>query len=243
MVTSPVPITTAVREAELVPVTSGLVYNVDAGNVSSYAGNGSLWVDLAGNYNTTLVGGTSFDAGIVPGGTIDFDGAASGATAGLLYDNITAGSIEMWVRPTSLPATGAAIYQYPTLFNKGDVFAGMSIKDDYTVLIYAYGPSYQTVTSTGTAALNQWTSITYTWDATGSDIYINGALDIHGSASWDDINYTSAWQGDTARIGHNFQNGTDNFAGQIPIVRGYNRVLTSGEVSTNFEALRTRFGI
>ena len=37
--------------------------------------------------------------------------------------------------------------------------------------------------------------------------------------------------------------GSGYFAGEIPIVKIYNRVLTAAEVEQNFNALRGRFGI
>jgi hypothetical protein len=53
--------------------TTGLVLNLDPGNVISYAGSGNNWADLSGNgYNGTLTNGPTFSSS--NGGNIVFDG-------------------------------------------------------------------------------------------------------------------------------------------------------------------------
>ena len=54
-------------------VTSGLVLNLDANNVSSYSGTGTTWTDLSGqNNNGTLINGVGYSS--VNGGALVFDG-------------------------------------------------------------------------------------------------------------------------------------------------------------------------
>ena len=54
-------------------VQSGLVLNLDAGNLESYSGSGTAWTDLSGQGNDgTLVNGPTFSSD--NGGSIVFDG-------------------------------------------------------------------------------------------------------------------------------------------------------------------------
>ena len=48
---------------------------------------------------------------------------------------------------------------------------------------------------------------------------------------------------DGARVGNKLSNSTENFDGNIALVRAYNRVLTAAEVLQNFNAQKSRFGL
>jgi hypothetical protein len=85
-------------------VTNGLVLNLDAGNPSSYNGNGNTWTDLSGSGNNgTLVGGVTYNSSNQ--GSLVFNGNSSGTTDS--YVNLPAttdfafGSgdftVEMWI--------------------------------------------------------------------------------------------------------------------------------------------------
>jgi hypothetical protein len=80
-------------------VSSNLILNLDAGNVSSYPGTGSTWFDLSPSGNNVNLGGTSFDP--ANGGSIYFNGAATGSTV----SNISFTSdmtIGIWVKLTAI---------------------------------------------------------------------------------------------------------------------------------------------
>ena len=54
-------------------VTSGLVLELDAGNIKSYQSGSTTWFDKSGNaYNGTLINGPTFNTGSL--GNIVFDG-------------------------------------------------------------------------------------------------------------------------------------------------------------------------
>ena len=55
------------------PVTAGLVLNLDAGNVLSYPGTGTVWRDISGQLNNgILVDGPTFNS--ANGGILVFTG-------------------------------------------------------------------------------------------------------------------------------------------------------------------------
>ena len=97
----------------------------------------------------------------------------------------------------------------------------------------------KTQISTGSVNDNTWRQVVVTWDGTAGVVYLNGssrgALTVGGAAFQD----TSTWTIGSAG------NGAAGFAfeGSIGPIRIYNRSLTAGEVTTNFNYDRTRFGI
>jgi len=70
-------------------VQSGLVLNLDAGNIESYSGNGTTWYDLSGNGNhMTLTGSPSYLNN--NGGVLSFNGSNQyGELSGLNYSSTT----------------------------------------------------------------------------------------------------------------------------------------------------------
>ena len=72
-------------------VRNGLVLNLDAGNLSSYSGSGTIWTDVSGKGNTgTLANGPTYNS--ANGGYIIFDGSndyvLANNTSSNLYWNI-----------------------------------------------------------------------------------------------------------------------------------------------------------
>jgi hypothetical protein len=94
-------------------VTSGLVLELDAGNIKSYPTTGTTWFDKSGNArNGTLTNGPTFNTGSL--GSIVFDGVddyvSLGTFNGLGSTNRT---ISVWFRITSLPASVGRIITFP----------------------------------------------------------------------------------------------------------------------------------
>jgi hypothetical protein len=125
---------------------------------------------------------------------------------------------------------------------------GCVVSDQYgTVLNYKLGYEGNTtmaggfydggwrLTPTISTTLNVWHHIVYTYDGSSLTIYKNGLL---GGTNL----YTGSpnTNGLSLRIGRRWDN-PDYFAGDIPIVRIYNRALTVDEITNNFNELKTRF--
>ncbi len=71
----------------------------------------------------------------------------------------------------------------------------------------------------------------------GGKAYYNGALETSAAATLTALDWSSVW-----RIGQR-GNGTWYYQGEIPTIKVYNKELTAEEVSRNFNAIRSRFGI
>ena len=74
-------------------------------------------------------------------------------------------------------------------------------------------------------------------EGTETRLYLNGVLKKTGSSS-STIGSTSA----TFRVGAN-TSGTEDFLGDIFVVKAYSRALTAAEVKQNFNHYKTRFSI
>ena len=100
------------------------------------------------------------------------------------------------------------------------------------------GPSFDTYTSTGSTTVNEWVQVVAVWTSTGYYTYINGIN------SGYDLTKTFLVQQytDPLEIGV-FTGDSSHYKGDISIFRLYNRVLTSDEVLSNFNAQKDRFGL
>lgn len=85
---------------------------------------------------------------------------------------------------------------------------------------------------------NIWYCITTTYDNGNPKIYINGQLDSFSTQIL--TNATSYFGNDIGKLGGN---NSQNFNGNISDVRIYNRALTATEISTIYNATRSRYGL
>jgi hypothetical protein len=212
-------------------VTDGLVLNLDAGFTPSYPTTGSTWYDLSGNaYNGTLINNPAFTS--ANSGLIVWDGADdycdTGKTATQLgfYDaNYT---MEAWVYPTSLTNDRTMFGTDGTGFREGLhlVFRGGTI----------YQGHYASDFSAGTVTVNNWYQIVYTYNAS------NGACQIFKNNVSQGTGTISSFIGTTNILIARWT-GTYNFQGNGGIYRIYNRVLSSSEISQNYNSTKSRFGL
>jgi hypothetical protein len=99
------------------------------------------------------------------------------------------------------------------------------------------------VSSDGTVLINRWNFAAIVVNRTGNQVsfYINGNFD-----STKAINVIGNSNSNEMLIGGAYADsysGTRMFKGRIASVCHYNRLLTAAEVSQNYEATKTRFGL
>lgn len=241
-------------------VTDGLVLYLDAANPKSYPGSGTTWFDLTNNGNNGTISSGEFVSGEF-GGYLRNSGNASNffyisiahsTTLNSAFTVTTGGwTIEeiIWTNSVTYPeadagsvASDAAYGVGATGFdwNHGTVNtyfrfgqssnSGGSYEDDVSILNI---PSQYT-------SLNAWRVRTMVWNrgANTNYLYINGAL--IGTASTPNTAGTAVYDGGGIIFGTLY--GWKHF-GRRGAIKIYNRVLESSEVSQNYNALRTRFGI
>ena len=224
-------------------VTNGLVLNLDASNTASYLGTGTTWTNLVtGNAVTsfTINGNVTYNA--ANGGVLRFADGGLASTSNSL-GRFTKYSIETWVK---IAGTSGS---YPCLFtesvNQGTGGANMILGYNTgfgTANQYSSGFNSSSwnvyTTTTNTSDANNWVQIVATYDGNICSIYKNGVFVGSGSIGSSGIN--------SANLGYNIGKRWDqsNYVyGDYSVVRLYNRDLSSSEVSANFDALKSRFGL
>jgi hypothetical protein len=231
-----------------------LLLSLDAGLTASYPGTGTTWFDLTnrGN-NVTLVNGVAYTGS--NSGSFVFDGSNDYVN---LTTNIQAGytqaSFEYIVRPSNLP-TGNNYYQlyiqetstWMALYNySGFTFFGIDLNNGNGW--FDNNGGFNTgARTTSTLSANTFYHVVYSWNGSTVSTYLNGNLESTVStlqATNGRQNVTILGQGTTPRnIGSRSNGGSNNFPGQIPLVKFYGVALDSTAVLNNYNSLKTRFNL
>jgi hypothetical protein len=229
-------VTTAFDEFTGAPVVdTSLQLWLDSGQTISYPGTGSTWTDLSGQSNTGTLNNTPTFSPTVGGGTFLFNGTNQTATTVSLnlQQDFT---LEAWVNQNVL--NGFAIFGQGTL---GVNNSGLHIwyVADTTIRfgMYANDTDFTVSTSTGV-----WYHMIFTYNNSSpytKGFYLNGVA-IAASTVTSPGAYTGSG---TFRLGATYSTGGNYGNGYFQGVKMYNRILTADEVTTNFNALRGRFGI
>jgi hypothetical protein len=227
-------------------ITNGLILNLDASNSASYPGTGTTWTDLSPNGNNgTLTNGVGYTS--ANGGALTFDGVNDYINMGnnTAY-NLTNISVSTWVRlTTGTPDYSPIISRYSSI--GGTNFQGWFIYyDKPSSKFYVDGResslSYLSLGSNNTYSLNNWYNVMWTKSGSSWSLYINGVLDRTLTLG----NGTTAFLFNNMQIGGSIGWGPgDKYYGKqdIPTVNMYNRALSQGEVTQNYNTLKTRFGL
>lgn len=214
-------------------VREGLVLNLDAGEPSSYPGSGTTWTDLSGNgKNATLTNGPTYNSS--NGGSIVFDGT----------DDIATVSGDGVVNLSSTLTATVWVYY---VSGNGRIFQKDGPPYTRCWEIGGYGGTFRMEMwhSNGTGTIgygnaltvNGWTHLALTFDGTNITMYQN-------SVPVSTVNFPGDIRTDvnTPIILGGYWSG-EYLNGRISNAQLYNRALTSGEISKNFNALRGRFGV
>ena len=225
-------------------VTDGLVYAMDAGSGRSYDGTTSL-NDLVGSNTGTLTNGVTYQS--INGGVFDFDGVDDYITVGGI-STITSNLITVctWVKRDADGWNGA-------LFGFGT--AASSTQDIYFwggdgSRQFGYntwnGDSWGFTGSTATGEImdGEWhylTAVLNRSTITSSLIYVDGV-----SKSLSQVRGTTQTRTPSTNfgIGLNGWNGGDQLLnGNLSNTLIYNKQLTQAEVTQNYNAQKSRFGL
>ena len=230
-------------------VDDGLIYAIDAGSERSYSGSGTAVTAITGVGDGTLTNGVGFNS--ANGGSWAFDGADDYITFGnnflvpgiSQYDTITNFTIDVWVNWDTFAAgtndeiiswwkTGGSTYLdgfLGTTRAGGGTAANPVIRfgDGWTNT----GVSFSSATDTG-----KWFNIVAIKTSNNAYVYVNGVLRAtKGSAlSWGFNDYPA--------VGRH-PNGAEHFDGNIANMKLYNTALTAAQVTQNYNAQKSRFGL
>ena len=211
--------------------TVGLILYLDAGNPTSYPGSGTTWYDLSGTGNDAVAYGTPT---YVPtnGGGFNFDSNFDYFdTAPNLRESYTSTGLTAaaWVRADSFPFVEGIIERNSWSYNDGwALYVHFYSKVNGPRFAYPDGGS--PTLSTGTPYY-----LAFTINTAGTSVlYVNGVQA-----------ETRSGQGVPTASSFSPTIGKGDYAwpGDIYQVHIYNRDLTSGEMLSNFNATKSRYGL
>jgi len=217
-------------------VTTGLVLSLDAGNPASYPGSGPTWTDTVSSIAFTLNNGPAYSSN--NGGYLEFVPASSQwADSVTSLSNLSTWTVEAWHY-----WTGVTTGSNPCVVT--ETYMGGAI--NYTLGYPNGAPNFQagfwnggwqTTPSGYTLPTNAWCQIVGTYDGTTIKLYVNDTL----------INQTSyAYTPTSSDSGIRLMNRWDSadfWGGRLSIVRIYDDALTAEQVTQNYNANRSRFGL
>jgi len=226
-------------------IQTNLTLSLDASNVVSYSGTGTLWNDLSTtNNDASLVGGVTFSPDF--GGILVFDGTDDyGYTSNLIPSpGPTEFTIETWIRLDDLTSgkiigfentSGVISEHYDRhLFIDGSGILNFMIYDTNGDQVIKYA---------GSLSVNTWTHIlaTYSSGTQEMNLYVSGVLVASGTATGPS-EYSGVWRfggGTPNWVGVAFE--SQYLAGDIAEIRIYDMVLTPTQVLENFNGTKERF--
>ena len=217
-------------------VTSGLVGFWDAGNTASYSGSGTTWYDISGlGQNATLYSGAGFSNGAITfNGSSQYAGVPHTAALAPASGSIT---VSVWWYGTQ---TGAGYSN--CIINKESEY---EISAGGGIISEAFRPNWAWV-GDHAYSLNNWYNTVVTYNQTTQVMYTNnvqkysnpltGAI---GNAYSNELRF-AARSGTTV-----FGAGAPSsfWAGNLAVVRIWDRGLSQAEMTQDWNAFRGRFGI
>ena len=230
-------------------VTANLTHHFDAGNAASYPGSGTVWTNLAGSRNLALVNSPTFVSNGAASRFV-FDGvndymSGSGYVTGSAAKSHTLNLIGSFA---SLPTTFTR-YRFFTANGAspsyGMVQEGASLGPG-EVRISEGTPNFNATVynAPGTSqfvAQNQIAMFTFVSSNTGIDFYLNGSLvggtttDTFVASNFNNPNTNFSWASDVT--------GTSPISMSIAHIMFYSASLSAADISQNYNALRSRYGI
>ena len=214
-------------------ITTGLKLHFDASNSSSYPGSGSTWYDLSGNGNDgTLVNNSTFNNSVA-GGAIAFNGSNQYISTN--YTPSSTCTISIWFyNNLNYTDWNRGIFSTFSTGTYNGFYMGTSNIGSYKPslnLWYNGNTALNSISSVLT--INKWYNITVTSGSGSIKIYLNGNLinTISGSTTHADVLNIGR-----TRFDNNY------WSGYIGNTMVYDTVLSSQDVSNNFNSLKSRFG-
>lgn len=220
-------------------VRNGLVLYLDAANIKSYPGTGTVWNDLSGNGNNgTLLNGTGYTTD--NNGALVFDGLNDSSNHGnpsslnITTENFT---LSAWFNINSFVSGWTSIFQKGT---SGNIGYGMHLNGNIlNASIQAAGGFNQHV-SLGTAVpTNTWINACLVFNRASNVVgYINGT-----SVGSDSIASNAGSLATASNLVIGAYPSSWWFPGKISSASIYNRALSSNEIQQNFNAMRGRYNV
>jgi hypothetical protein len=213
-------------------VTDGLQVNLDAANPNSYSGTGTVWFDLSGNNANATLTGTGYtssngggivfgsgDVGTISSGKIDFSGG--GFTASL------------WIRHTGVVSI-ARVQRYFTIGGEALVLRhDNSSAASLRTYFVDSGGTLRSIDVSDQIFSGNYYNVTATYDGTTYRLFRNNSQvgSLVGSFTL------------KSALAVELGSGSEFFEGDMYAVHFYNRALSTAELTANYNALKSRYGL
>jgi hypothetical protein len=220
-------------------VTSGLVLSLDAADQNSYVSGSTTWRDLSGNNNHATATTPQYSGS--NGGSFNFPNNTTSVFNTPSYTLVPNGGVTMeaFIYPTTDTFT----------LGNGNGITGRRSTYIFGMDIVPNGASpLTTVELSGVsgganvalpyAIANTWYHVLWTYSTTSVKSYINGVNLSSTSGTYSIPTDTAAFQ-----IGKRWGGSGYPLYGNIAIVRWYNRPLSATEITQNYNAIKSRFGL
>jgi hypothetical protein len=190
---------------------------------------GTTWRDTSGNSNNgTLTAGPTYSSSNK--GTIVFDYLDDAITGFSNVGNPSTFTLSAWVRSSN-------ISQAQNIFNANPPFF-LRITSS-TMRCAVYTGTWIFVNGNITLSSNVWYNLILTYDQAFVKGYVNGVLDVNSAKTGAPV-----WGGaGSIRLGYTTGGEDAPSVTNIAVAQIYNRALSASEISQNYEATKTRFGL
>lgn len=213
----------------------GLVLHLDAGDIKSYTGTGTVFVDRSRKRKN----GSFVNSPVYSSSKIKSFGFSSNKYINIPNDtdfNTQTPSVEVWVKTNATTQNGF-------WFEKGSVNTQYSLFQEGNSIQWRIHISggYTNLTTTTANFMNtsKWYQVVATYSSGFRRLYINGVL-----VNSDNRSGTISTNSEGVRIGA-YGGGSPSYFynGSLAICKLYNKALTATEVLQNFNATKSRFNI
>lgn len=215
-------------------VKEGLLLYLDAASPNSYRRDfGTVWKDISKNgYNGTLVNSPTYNSS--NGGNFLFDQSNDYVNLGNVIGSPTNFTLDVWVQNTSSGQGGIITKGLVNDSNEWGLSFGYS---NPLLIVGRYKSPTQQLTYPWTGYTTGFHNIVYTVSGSNSSsIYVDNVLVTSNSI-------TSSPGVNTENLQIAFHGTSYYFSGNIGIVKMYNTTLNTTQISQNYNALRTRYGL
>ena len=218
-------------------VRDGLVFAYDAGSTRCYSGTGTTAKNIIDSTTGTLTNGVAFNS--ANGGFWEFDGTndyivISNANSPQFIAN-QAFTISYIVYLNRVTGT----YMAPVMKGSFPSSYGHLIGASNSFLVYTDDDSSPefSIYNMLDNDINKWVFITQTYDGNKIYVYRNGVLEGQSGAG---VTFTV----NTSNLYIGSNNSTNYYLdGNMANLKIYNKALTAAEVSQNYNAYKSRFGL
>jgi hypothetical protein len=227
---------------------SGLILEMDAGNIKSYPRTGTSWFDKSGNnYNGTLTNGPTFTTsslgGIVLDGVDDYVSIPNSINTGVGFT----GTIELVTN-----VTGSILFNERTNNKTGEGYFGVESNGTFFVGANSNAdpPYTYTITASVLANISGINHYIAAYSYPSSAGTLSGTLGVNGvfntSSKSVAVNTVNSPPFSNLNIGRYINYVYGSFyttPGNIYLLRIYNRQLSTTEMLQNYNAVKSRFGL